>query len=116
MNCVQLGASVEADVLEEVVLVVMADRLPEWKYLLLGIAAAELNFSHHVELRGGEREEERSRGSDSYYTVKPLIKDTKTERGQTSQQRTGSSMHKKVTSERATKDKMAGPEGVLIMR
>ena len=43
-------SSVEADVLEVVVLIVVADRLDKWQCLLNFVVATELNLSHHVEL------------------------------------------------------------------
>ena len=58
---------VEADVLEEVVLVVMADRLDEWQCLLHAAAAAELNFSHHAELWWG-------RVVNTQYSLCPLYR------------------------------------------
>ena len=44
------SSSVEADVLEVVVLEVEADWLGEWKQLLCTVSAAEFNLPQHVEL------------------------------------------------------------------
>lgn len=45
-------SSVEADVLEVIVLVVVAYWLDKWQRLLHIVAAAKLHFSHHAELKG----------------------------------------------------------------
>lgn len=43
--------SVEADVLEVIILVVVVDRLGERKCLLLAVATLEFHLPHHVELK-----------------------------------------------------------------
>ena len=50
--------SVEADVLEVIILIVVMDRLGEGKDLLHAIVALEFNLSHHVELKKIEGEKQ----------------------------------------------------------